>query len=439
MNTNCSYDAGDNYIFLPVTAEIDSNGVPVDTITTTSGFSYVPLGSSGDIYAIKILTSPTALSPSCPATGIVYDTLSSTAYTYPTKYMGFNCSSASGYDLGIVAAFCPGPAFAAGTMLVYNMNCTPQPDTVIANVSPKYQYLGAYPAPYSFAGGNMRWAFSGISYATSPPTVISFSMMSDPDTLVYTPGDTVHSNYTVYPIAGDISPANNTVALVDTVLSSYDPNFMAVAPAGYISAGTRLQYTIRFENTGNDTARNIFILDTLSDYVDINTFKMVASSAAMMLTVYTVNGHNAVKFSFQNINLPDSSHHNLCDGMAVFTVKTKSALASGTTILNSAGIYFDQNPVVATNTVQDIIGFPACAPFVKTIQKTQIFPNPATDHIYITAPESTIAHLTNMLGENVLRTIGTSIDIATLPPGVYLITLTNKEGEILLRDRVMKW
>ncbi len=75
----------------------------------------------------------------------------------------------------------------------------------------------------------------------------------------------------------------------------------------------------------------------------------------------------------------------------------------------------------------------------KTAAGVTIHPNPATDRIYITAPETTTAHLTNMLGETVFTSTGDIINIAALPPGVYLITLTSKDGEVLLRDKVIKW
>ncbi|MCP4439693.1 MAG: hypothetical protein GY810_12180 [Aureispira sp.] len=66
-------------------------------------------------------------------------------------------------------------------------------------------------------------------------------------------------------------------------VASYDPNDKAAQPAGYDTAhyiykNTAIDYKVRFQNTGTDTAFNIMILDTLSSYLDIPSLQMGASS-----------------------------------------------------------------------------------------------------------------------------------------------------------------
>jgi hypothetical protein len=78
-------------------------------------------------------------------------------------------------------------------------------------------------------------------------------------------------------------------------------------------------------------------------------------------------------------------------------------------------------------------------PNITSVAGARIYPNPATDRILVSASEATNARICNMTGEMVLEANGDTINITSLPTGVYLITLTSKDGEVLLRDKVMKW
>ena len=174
----------------------------------------------------------------------------------------------------------------------------------------------------------------------------------------YLPGDTVNSLNIIYPFTGDADTSDNTEGHTDTVKSGYDPNFIEVSPSGYIPSGMQLQYTVGFENTGNDTAFNIHILDTLADQLDPTTLRIVTASSAMNIYTFHASGHTIVKFDFPNIDLLDSSHHDACHGMMIYTIKSKTGLTDCTHIPAKAGIYFDENPVVMTNTATNIIGIP---------------------------------------------------------------------------------
>jgi uncharacterized repeat protein (TIGR01451 family) len=251
-----------------------------------------------------------------------------------------------------------------------------------------------------------------------------------------TPGDTVHSHFHIGPVTGDSDPTNNDTSRVDTVRSAYDPNYMEVTPSGYIPAATpTLQYTIEFENTGNDTAHNVYVMDTLSPNVVPSSLKILTSSAKMFVSSYRdLAGRNIVKFDFPGINLLDSTHHNLCTGLVAFNVNLKSGLADGTTIFNHAGIFFDDNPVVMTNTVEDIIGLPNRVNTINNTDKVTIGPNPANDHLTISMDNSAFTSFTisNAMGQEFMnQTISgnqTKVDIKTLPAGLYYIMLKGDNG-----------
>src|SRR6185436_15041275 len=82
-------------------------------------------------------------------------------------------------------------------------------------------------------------------------------------------------------------PVGNVVAsdcdtLNQTVTCSFDPNDKSVEPEGegvlhYVLKNSDLDYLIRFQNTGNDTAYLVYIADTIDPSLDINTLEVIAS------------------------------------------------------------------------------------------------------------------------------------------------------------------
>ncbi len=427
-NSNCAKDSSEPYIFGADLTAVDSNGVTIDTIAATSGFYYRAYGNPGDIYTFRVLSIPTGLSLYCPSTGVIYDTLRSTSYSLPTKYFGLTCTSTSNFDITQYASFRANTNRGRASMILSNLYCTPTDATVSMNFSPKYEYYSASPSPASVVGNTITWNVSALSEVSGPVNI--GVMLKNNTTLgLLVTGDTVHSDYFAFPHTGDDDSTDNDCHHEDTVRGAYDPNYVAVSPEGYITAGTTLEYTIGFENTGNDTAFNIHVMDTLSDFVDPRSMTIVASSAEMVTAKLTNSGHTVLKFDFPNINLLDSSHHNQCHGMVVFNIKTKAGLAPGTLITNHAGIFFDSNPAVLTNTAINIIGSPSKTINVAVAETVSIYPNPAHDQLTIKMDKMdySSATITNIVGPKMLQQAitgnTTNVDIKSLASGIYYVTL----------------
>lgn len=142
-------------------------------------------------------------------------------------------------------------------------------------------------------------------------------------------------------------------------IGAYDPNDKRATPLGYdtehfITADNRLEYHIRFQNTGTDTAFNIVVRDTISPFLDPATIIAGASSHAYRYRVYD---GNVLEFTFPNILLPDSNiNESGSHGFVKFAISQKPGNADGTVIYNSAGIYFDYNEPVITNQAWNTIG-----------------------------------------------------------------------------------
>jgi hypothetical protein len=308
--------------------------------------------------------------------------------------------------------------------------------------SPKYQLdsMYSFPSPTSIVGNTATWNVGLLSDSGFSLRSIYFTLYDNPITGLLTADDTVHTDVAISPVTGDANTTNNYAIVVDTVNASHDPNEIWVSPQGLIPAGTQLKYTIAFENTGNDTAFNIYVMDTLSDFFDMSSLRMVFSSHKMSVTkIYDEICHNIVRFDFLNINLLDSSHHGKCDGSLQFTINTYSGLSNGSEILNQAGIYFDNNSVVMTNTVEDIIGVPTIVPSPihnkkGEIADVQLFPNPTTNELTIKSEPNLFSSFTisNSMGQVLVdQNIGgavTKADVGALAPGLYYVTLKGGEG-----------
>jgi uncharacterized repeat protein (TIGR01451 family) len=145
-----------------------------------------------------------------------------------------------------------------------------------------------------------------------------------------------------------------------TVGGSFDPNDKQVWTQdnvnadGYIEpSDSLLRYLIRFQNTGTDTAFNIFIRDTMDLNLDMSTLTVEDASHNWTMSV---SGQSSVQWTFPNILLVDSvANEPLSHGYISYSIKRKPGLPIGTQIDNTAHIYFDFNSPVVTNTVSSTI------------------------------------------------------------------------------------
>jgi len=92
--------------------------------------------------------------------------------------------------------------------------------------------------------------------------------------------------------------------LEEEIVAAYDPNDKSVTPeTSEPTENEPLEYTIRFQNTGNFQADFVVVKDTLSNLLDLTTFQMIAASHE-----YEVAIENRIAtWTFNEINLPDST------------------------------------------------------------------------------------------------------------------------------------
>ena len=134
---------------------------------------------------------------------------------------------------------------------------------------------------------------------------------------------------------------------------SFDPNDKEVTPAGVganhrVDMDVELRYLIRFQNTGNDTAFNIIVTDTISPGLNINSLFVISTSHLCWIEKI---GGELMRFHFDDILLPDSNvNETASHGYIYFRIKGSQNNIDPTVVTNSANIYFDFNPPIITNT-----------------------------------------------------------------------------------------
>ncbi len=429
--------ATDEINVFPVSVAVDSNGVRVDTVSALGGLYYQATGGPGTIYSFRVVATTSGGMVTSPSSGVIYDTINAAVNDYSRKYFGLGCSSASGFDLIQFQTVRASSHSMVANIYVQNSYCSAQTPVMKLVTSPKFFHFYSTVSPTSVSGTEIIWNLASLSFMSSPTTKhISCNLESPSGAGSYTAGDTVHSSFYVTPTSGDLDTSNNHNDRLDTIITSWDPNFIEAIPSGHIISGTTLRYTAGFENDGNDTAQNIYVLDTLSDYLDASTLKPVFASHEMYIEMQHVAGLTIVKFDFPHIKLLDSTHHGLCQGIFQYDIKVKDGLPDCTHIPARVGIYFDDNAVVMTNTWDNVVGcWPASVSSLQSaFGNLLVYPNPASDELNIKTAEGvratyaiTSSISTTLLGGSISSST-TKVDIKTLPAGIYYIKLTGGSG-----------
>lgn len=143
------------------------------------------------------------------------------------------------------------------------------------------------------------------------------------------------------------------------VRCSIDPNDKLSSPNRSHLNLTRhdenIYYTIRFQNFGNDYARDVFLIDNISPNLDLKTFNALSGSHNFS---WKLTASGTLKVDFKNIMLPDTfTNEAQSQGFFVFRIRPKENLNEGTQIFNVADIIFDKNKPIETDSVLNTISY----------------------------------------------------------------------------------
>ena len=227
------------------------------------------------------------------------------------------------------------------------------------------------------------------------------------------------------------------------VTNSFDPNDKQALPAGFgtshnIFVDTDLEYLIRFQNTGTDTAFRVTLVDTLSLFLDPATVRPGASSHPYE---FELDGNGVLRFTFPGIQLPhEAVDEEGSQGFVSFRIAQRPNNPIGSVIENAAEIYFDFNLPIVTNTTWHTVH----EPWIEIIKDSVytggghidfgellVYPNPAMDVVNFELPKNihgeAIFSLYNQMGRMVQKESFNHNRIqfqrGSLSAGIYFYTI----------------
>jgi uncharacterized repeat protein (TIGR01451 family) len=256
-------------------------------------------------------------------------------------------------------------------------------------------------------------------------------------------GDTLVSFCSITPFDGDSSLNNNFDTIRQVITGSYDPNDKLVCPPGigdnrFVLHDSELIYTIRFQNTGTDTAFNIIVTDTLDSDLDVETFRFIAASHPCSYQIISCYGNTVViKYSLDNVLLPPKlTNEQGSNGFVKFVIYPKSELPDYTQITNEANIYFDYNPPILTN--QTLTTLVSSLVEIKTSDNPFIiYPNPTNGKLNVSIDRLKSLSVYTAEGKHLKSLLNTNqIDIDEYPDGLYYIKIETDDHTII--EKVIK-
>lgn len=219
-------------------------------------------------------------------------------------------------------------------------------------IDPLFTYVGSEPQPDVINGNLVEWELDPL-----PP----FATVTIPIQVVMPSASSIGSPFlhvaTVnnYGVQGQLL-GEYEGKLLDTLACSYDPNDKLIDPRGYGVHGAlelgrdTLDYTIRFQNTGNAPALTVMLSDVLDPILDPTRIQLLGHSHP--ITLMRVESDDELMIRFDDIQLPGVNVDPTgSQGFVRFRIRPVEGLTEHlSTARNTAGIYFDLNEPIITNT-----------------------------------------------------------------------------------------
>jgi hypothetical protein len=359
-DTNCISGTNEPY-FINQKLNLYKNGVLDQQTFSTINGNYDFDTFSFDFFNTEFDTTGLPFEAYCPSTGFYMDTISaidSMKYNrdFGLKCRGIDLAANSYYSRNVRPASINEIKIQAGD---YSNNfgaycATGISGMVNITITGACSYfspaIGAL-TPNSVVGNVLTYNiadFGLVNYDSS----FNFNILVDTNAIL---GSQICIQVAISSPTAELYYNNNLLLRCFTVVGSFDPNDKTAFPSTTldISGDRWLTYLIRFQNTGTASAEHIFITDTLSASLDWSTFNLLSYSHQPLTQVYN---DGLVKFSFPHINLPDSnSNEPESHGYVQYKIRAKDSLAIGSTIENTANIFFDFNAPVITNTTSNAV------------------------------------------------------------------------------------
>jgi hypothetical protein len=274
-------------------------------------------------------------------------------------------------------------------------------------------------------------------------------------------GDTVYNHVEIQPYTNDVNILNNNHSWSNQITNSWDPNDKRSYPhhegneydGGYIYYATEktIQYAIRFQNLGTDTAYTVVIRDELDlTNLDLQSLRVIGASHDYHLDI---EGADVLAVWFEDIMLPHAAVDAVgSNGWFLFEINLRENLSLGTQVENTAGIYFDFNEPVITNTTTTTLGEPTGVGVTQAVVGLQMVPNPANNEanlmLELDRPSQDVSvtltdisgRVNQLLYSNLSMNAGVNslpVNTSALPAGIYLIQVKTEFGLVTAKLSVV--
>jgi len=320
--------------------------------------------------------------------------------------------------------------FLAGYLVSYkNTGTTTLSGTVtfatndLPNIS---QYTSSSVTPSFASADSVAWSFTDLAPFQSASVMVYVQV-----SIAANVGTPNIYRARAFPLSGDATPSDNLAQVTSVVVTSCDPNEIVVNVDTIYSAQfaspPALEYGIRFQNTGSDTAVNVRIADLLPAQLVPQSIELLAASHPVTMTYSGLT--NELEFDFDNIMLPDSNvNEPASHGAVSFRVNPQANPTPGSHIDNHVDIYFDFNDAVSTNVasteIQLTIGVNAVS-----AGSFHLYPNPTDRAIVVdnNTDDNALVVVSDPSGRHVLHASvqamqRTTVSLAGLSGGVYYVS-----------------
>lgn len=447
VNSYCTFTPGGEFYSINGATRYDLNANGCDgsdlvvsnqkfTITNGTQTSTIIANDLGD-FTINVGSGTHTITPVVenPAGFTISPT--NVAVSFPTQSSPFLqdfCLTATAplhdFDITLIPLNAARPGFDAHYRLVYkNTGNVIDSGTIVLDYDDAVlDWISSTVAP-SITNDALSWSFADLEPFETRSIDVTFNLNSPTETPPLN-GNNILGFTSSIGENGAPQPFSNQHLLYQTVVNSFDPNDKVCLEGQVLNEsylGGFVTYLIRFENTGNFAAQNIVVKDVIdTSKFEISSLIPIAGSHDF----YTRIVDNKVEFVFENINLPFDDANN--DGFVAFKIQLVPSVTAGSTISNSASIYFDYNFPIETPPAVSSIGILSSDSFVFDEQFI-ISPVPTKNSLQINSKNYLIierVEIYNHLGQIVQSEVGinSTIDVSRLSKGSYFLKIRAKEG-----------
>ncbi len=448
INFDSTFAAYPNHINSKVVLDYDKNCIQnttdsllnnsVVTITDASNTNYYAFSDGLGNYNITVPNNTYTLTHTpvgykqfeCPGTGQITYSTSSTS--------NFNCTffdtiipNIVDVNLYMASDYIQSDDTSRYFAFALNEGTTNANGTITIIKDPCLQFISSIPAPLSINSNTLTYAVSNLN-PDSTAVIQLFLNTCNTNAI----GSTVYM-YCEANFISDVKQSNNFDTIVGTIYPgsnkslSTTANSKIVSQPLYINGDKELVYRIKYQNTTNQTIKDIIIMDTISNNLDVASFKLLSYTGNKPSIKWGTG--NKMIFTFTNSNLPSSIvDADNSKGEMIYAIKPKSNLAPNTAINNSASIYFDYVEAYNTSSTKNIIRSSMVTQIAQNSESysdINIFPNPANNIVQIKNEKNVTLYyeIIDIQGKYIYQKTkleNDKINTGNLADGIYILKIT---------------